>query len=292
MSEILNNVIYAGGSKPKGGEGGGGGTGTSNYADLTNKPRINGVTLIGDKTTEDLGIVISGGSDNGLRGDYETTYGIIECPNGLIDYSISSNRIMIKSGIQLLAWGNDTKVMIASDTPHDVLATRDFTLVYVDGEFLECDVFYQTAEPENGSDLYIAWWNGEKWQFKSNDTGNVWRTPEKATPIADIHINDGVINRIDYVGYRVMNDEIYITQEVFETREQEVDTELETLSNNQNELGDQVHNIEAKIPSSATSSTPLVSTTDLDNKLVPLTQSEYEALLSKDSNTFYFIKES
>ena len=34
-----------------------GGSGTSNYEDLENLPRINGVELIGNKTTEDLGIV-------------------------------------------------------------------------------------------------------------------------------------------------------------------------------------------------------------------------------------------
>lgn len=39
------------------GSGGGGGeTGTSNYNDLSNKPSINGVTLSGNKTSEDLGI--------------------------------------------------------------------------------------------------------------------------------------------------------------------------------------------------------------------------------------------
>lgn len=36
--------------------GGGGGGGTSNYNALTNKPQINGVTLIGNKTLEDLGV--------------------------------------------------------------------------------------------------------------------------------------------------------------------------------------------------------------------------------------------
>lgn len=38
------------------GQGGGGGTGTSNYLDLENKPKINNVELIGNKTLEDLGI--------------------------------------------------------------------------------------------------------------------------------------------------------------------------------------------------------------------------------------------
>lgn len=35
---------------------GGGGGGTSDYSQLTNKPSINGVTLSGNKTSEDLGI--------------------------------------------------------------------------------------------------------------------------------------------------------------------------------------------------------------------------------------------
>lgn len=39
--------------------GGGGGGGTSNYNDLSNKPKINGVELTGNKTSDDLGI--SGG---------------------------------------------------------------------------------------------------------------------------------------------------------------------------------------------------------------------------------------
>lgn len=37
--------------------GGGTGTGTNDYRNLSNKPSINGVTLQGDKSLEDLGIV-------------------------------------------------------------------------------------------------------------------------------------------------------------------------------------------------------------------------------------------
>ena len=36
---------------------GGGGGGTTDYTDLTNKPSINSVTLSGNKTTADLGIM-------------------------------------------------------------------------------------------------------------------------------------------------------------------------------------------------------------------------------------------
>lgn len=39
-----------------GGGGGGGGGGTDNYNALTNKPKINGITLEGDKTYRQLGI--------------------------------------------------------------------------------------------------------------------------------------------------------------------------------------------------------------------------------------------
>lgn len=39
------------------GSSGGGGGGTTDYTDLTNKPQINGVTLTGNKSTSDIGIV-------------------------------------------------------------------------------------------------------------------------------------------------------------------------------------------------------------------------------------------
>ena len=42
-----------------GGNGGGGTTGTTNYLELANKPMINGVELVGNKTAEDLGAVFN-----------------------------------------------------------------------------------------------------------------------------------------------------------------------------------------------------------------------------------------
>ena len=46
---------------------------SSDYDDLMNKPSINGVTLIGDKTTEDLGIEVGVTSWNGQTGDVTYT---------------------------------------------------------------------------------------------------------------------------------------------------------------------------------------------------------------------------
>ena len=45
------------------GKGSGGGGGTTDYNDLDNKPRINGVTLSGAKTSDDLDLV---GEDDNL----------------------------------------------------------------------------------------------------------------------------------------------------------------------------------------------------------------------------------
>lgn len=44
-----------------GGDSGGGSSGTKNYPDLLNKPRINGVELVGNKTSKDLGLTSESG---------------------------------------------------------------------------------------------------------------------------------------------------------------------------------------------------------------------------------------
>lgn len=49
---ILNGINYSGG-------GSGGSGGTSDYNSLFNQPKINGVTLTGNKTAEDLGLATS-----------------------------------------------------------------------------------------------------------------------------------------------------------------------------------------------------------------------------------------
>ena len=51
---MLDNETYAAAVAYVKAHGGGGGT--SNYNDLTNKPRINGDTLTGNKTSANLGI--------------------------------------------------------------------------------------------------------------------------------------------------------------------------------------------------------------------------------------------
>lgn len=60
--EILLYLIY----ETLGSSGGGGGTGTKDYNALDNKPSVNGTTLQGDLTLEDIGA-----ASNGSRNSYD-----------------------------------------------------------------------------------------------------------------------------------------------------------------------------------------------------------------------------
>ena len=206
MGRLFNNNLFLQEGN------GGGGTGTTDYNDLTNKPAIDGVVLTKNTTKADLGITTVGSDKYGIRGDYSTKYGIIDAPNGLITHTASSKEVVVKAGIQLLMPGSDTKTQIGSDIKYTINSTSDVTLFLADGEIKEAEgVYFQTEEPENGQEAYLAWFNPElgKWQFKSNDDGNVWRTPTKASPLADVHLSDVGVTRVDYVGYRVLNDQIF-----------------------------------------------------------------------------------
>lgn len=154
-------------------------------------------------------------SDNGIKGDYCATYGITDMPNGVIESVVGTNNLNIPAGIVLKAAGSDTLTTLASETVHQTTSTSDFTLFYVAGEMLECgDVVYSETEPlGNGVDNYQAWFNPQlgKWQFRSNDTGNVWREAV-ATPLCDCLFTGGNIVRIDFIGYRVLNKQEFATK--------------------------------------------------------------------------------
>lgn len=99
---------------------------SEDYEDLTNKPSINGVTLIGNKTTEDLGIEAGVTSWNGQTGDvvytppnYALTYdesvsvGSAEVgeavtgepnytPSGTVTGSVTKENVTMMSGAAVL----------------------------------------------------------------------------------------------------------------------------------------------------------------------------------------------
>ena len=153
----------------------------------------------------------------GIKGDYATQYGILECPNGIL--SVDGMQVTLKQGVVMQCAGQDIKTTVATDMPFTITATNDVDLFYAGGTILECgDVFYQESEPEDGSSNYAAWWKPSlgKWQFKSDDTGNVYREAI-ACRLAHIHTDGTTITRVDYIGNRILDDEIFLEVPKVET---------------------------------------------------------------------------
>lgn len=102
----------------EGGSGGGGGT--SDYNPLTNKPQINGVTLIGNKTTSDLGITASGvgaipSTDKGANGGVAELDSNGKVPSSQLP-SYVDNVLSYASQSAFPATGETGKIYIAEDT--------------------------------------------------------------------------------------------------------------------------------------------------------------------------------
>ena len=155
----------------------------------------------------------SGGTESdGIKGDYCTSYGILEAPNGILT-NPSGMQVTLKQGVVLQLAGQDIKTTVSGDMTQTLTSTADCDLFYVSGttSLMEvAQIVWSRVEPDNGQAGVLAWWNpdNKKWKFKSNDTGNVW-AEAVATPVAHIHTDGTTITRIDHIGYRVMDDEIY-----------------------------------------------------------------------------------
>lgn len=166
----------------------------------------------------------------GIKGDYATQYGILECPNGIL--SVNGMEVTLKQGVVMQCAGRDIKTTVASDMPFTITATNDVDLFYAGGTILECsDVFYQESEPEDGSSNFAAWWQPSlgKWQFKSDDTGNVFREAI-ACRLAHIHTDGTTITRVDYIGNRILDDEIFAEKKDLPTATQLLTGQIENLS--------------------------------------------------------------
>lgn len=172
--------------------------------------------------------------NDGIQGDYATQYGIVDCPNGLIDFKATDKEIELQAGIVVkLAGNNGSLTTIASAKKYTITSTGKITLFLAGGEILEAGlVHYGTDEPTNGTDNFVAWWNPVvgQWQFKSNDTGNVWRNAI-ATPIADVNAGATGITSIYYIGYRILNDDIIAQMSDIEAVEDKITTINTNISN-------------------------------------------------------------
>ena len=165
-----------------------------------------------------LSAVGGGASDpekHGLEGDYCSRYGIVDCPNGILEEG--TGQVTLKAGVVMQMTETDGLTTNASDMPHDITSTVDFDLFYTSGSLLEAtQVVFSKQEPEDGATGVLAWYNGTQWQFKSNDAGNVWKSAPAAR-LAHIHITDGNITRIDYIGNRHLNKVIPVTTDTEQT---------------------------------------------------------------------------
>lgn len=231
----------------------------------------------------DDGLYVSATSPDeyGIKGDYSTHYGILDCPNGLIDFNISNKQIVVNAGIVLKCAGNGTaKTTIASAINHTITSPAGaITLFYANGNILECGkVDYSVTEPEdNGVDNYQAWFNPDKttnpdqqWQFKSNDTGNIWRPVTSATPLANVVVGNTGITSVSYIGYRVLDDDI-----------------IPQLSDIEN-LQDTVEALQTAVGTAQDDITALTARFD-GLTLKKISQADYEELTIKDPNTLYVI---
>ena len=246
------------------------------------------VLKVGANGNVELGIVTGGGEVTqvadvyGIRGDYAIHYGILDCPNGLIEYSAVDKSITVSAGIVLQVAGKNTKTTIASPIEYIVQETGDIVLFYAEGSILEAGaVYYQEAEPSNGDVGYLAWFNPNKetnpsqvWQFKSYDTGNVWREAP-ATPIANVNAGESNIINVDYMGYRILDDDILAHM-----------SDIKTLRENVEDIEERVDVVENKV---ATLEAKKTVVSDDITRIVKISQTDYDALEVKDENTFYVI---
>ncbi len=154
---------------------------------------------------------LNNGTDKyGIRGDYTSQFGILECPNGIL--KVEGMKITLQPMVVMQCAGQESKTTITGPLQHTIISNSDIDIFYAGGTLLECgSVFYQENEPDDGQDNYVAWWKPSlgKWQFKSNETGNVFR-PIVACRLAHIHTDGATITRVDYIGNRILDDEIFV----------------------------------------------------------------------------------
>ena len=101
----------------------GGSGGTSDYTDLTNKPSINNVTLSGNKTTADLGIVIPDLTDYVKNTDYATSSvgGVVKA-NSSYGASVNENGIVYALSRTYAQYSSDpVNYIISKGTLENVL---------------------------------------------------------------------------------------------------------------------------------------------------------------------------
>lgn len=153
--------------------------------------------------------------NNGLEGDYATAYGIVDETKSGLPYikSVGSRTVVVPGGLVLDVPGQSGLTTVLSPIEYEVQSTNNPQLFLAQGTVIEAtDIFWQEEEPDNGTEAYAAWWNGTTWQFKSNDTGNVWRAAN-AVRLAKTVFTGSSLTRLCFTGCRVLNKQEYISKD-------------------------------------------------------------------------------
>lgn len=167
-----------------------------------------------------------GGSDNnGLEGDYSTTYGIVDETTSGLPYikAVGSRVVVVPAPLQVDMPGVPGLTTLTSDIEYEVQNTNNPQLFLLDtpingSRIIEStDVFFSETEPDNGTSTFAVWWDGSGvFKLKSNDTGNVWRAAN-AVRIAKTVFTDGSLTRLCFTGCRVLNKQEFATKQQLST---------------------------------------------------------------------------
>lgn len=145
-------------------------------------------------------------SEYGLRGDYCSRYGVVEWNAGVPTIG-TGNTVNYPGG---MVWdipgtvANPTTSRLTLSSPQTITLTKttNSILAYIEGVGIEqCDkICFSLTEPADDGATCQLWWNGQEMQFRSTDTGWIWRAVRVGV-FGELVYTDGALTRINRTGW-------------------------------------------------------------------------------------------
>lgn len=150
------------------GSGGGGTGGTSNYPDLANKPQINGVELVGNKTSEDLGIVGEEELIQALAAESAARQKEDDLLQGEIEDKIAAANILAGENIEVSQEGNNVTIKNGIS----IATSEKAGIVKPDGETITVDAEGVIKALSGGEAIHVIRNNAENaFILEDNEVG-------------------------------------------------------------------------------------------------------------------------